>query len=310
MNIQHLRQSVKAQWLDYYRQNREWLTRLGVWITSDGKRRPSSSFILATLTTLEPQLTQLLPLIVDLTGNPDRIIAALGLNFNPDDELKELERTEQRSNGQVKMLPSQPAFVEVMVTAPPQREAPTLSPTTSNPKATERPVRKLVEPPVEQSVEQPVVQRSQPAPDVIEEKETIQETAQSSNQIQAESQSESRIGSQSADQTGKSVENAGLTPEQNPIGCNCESDLESPFTTPDTPFDEELEEETEAKNGVQPKSSLAPSFSVGDRVQSTPIVTQPIIRPALDIQELSAQEQPKRETTPKKTSTHKKSRWD
>ena len=120
MNIQHLRQSVKAQWLDYYRENREWLARLGVWVTCEGKRRPSSGFILATLTTLEPQLTQLLPLIVDLTGNPDRIIIALGLNFNPDDELKDVARAEERaaSNGKTKLLPAKPSFVEVVVARP------------------------------------------------------------------------------------------------------------------------------------------------------------------------------------------------
>jgi hypothetical protein len=47
---------------------------LGVWVNCDGQRRPSSSFILATLSVLEPELTQMLPLIVDLSSNPDRII--------------------------------------------------------------------------------------------------------------------------------------------------------------------------------------------------------------------------------------------
>lgn len=85
MNIQQLRQSVQEQWLNYYTENREWITRLRIWVNCDGHRRPSSSFILATLSVLEPQLNQLLPLIVDLSSNPDRIVAALGLNFNPDE---------------------------------------------------------------------------------------------------------------------------------------------------------------------------------------------------------------------------------
>lgn len=99
MNTEQLRLSLKLAWLDYYRENRAWLTRLGVWVTSKGKRRPSSSFILATLSTLEPKLTQLLPLIVDLSSNPDTIVSALGLNFNPDDELERFNRSK-------KMLPS------------------------------------------------------------------------------------------------------------------------------------------------------------------------------------------------------------
>lgn len=105
MNIQQLRQSLKVLWLNYYREHRDWLTRIGVWVTCEGKRRPSSSFILATLSVLDPKLTQLLPLIVDLSSNPDRIVIALGLNFNPDEELAALEQQKPvPTNGQVRML--------------------------------------------------------------------------------------------------------------------------------------------------------------------------------------------------------------
>ncbi|MBW4651917.1 MAG: DUF5331 domain-containing protein [Kaiparowitsia implicata GSE-PSE-MK54-09C] len=103
MNIQYLRQSLKARWLNYYRDNRPWLTKLAVWVDCDGQRRPSSGFIIGTLTTLEPQLMQLLPLVVDLSNNPDRIVVALGLNFNPDDELKAVEEAEEKEA--MKMLP-------------------------------------------------------------------------------------------------------------------------------------------------------------------------------------------------------------
>jgi hypothetical protein len=92
MNIEHLRRSLKVLWLDYYRENRVWLTKLGVWVNCEGNRRPSSSFILGTLSVLEPQLTQMLPLVVDLSSNPDRVVMALGLNFNPDEELAAIEQ--------------------------------------------------------------------------------------------------------------------------------------------------------------------------------------------------------------------------
>jgi len=88
VNTDQLRHSVRAKWLTYYEENRQWLARLGVWVNCDGQRRPSSGFILATLSMLEPQLAQLLPLIVDLSSNPDRIVVALGLNFNPDEQLE------------------------------------------------------------------------------------------------------------------------------------------------------------------------------------------------------------------------------
>ena len=117
MNTRQLRQSIKTQWLNYYADNRQWLTRLRIWVDCDGQRRPSSSFILATLSILEPQLNQLLPLIVDLSNNPDRIVAALGLNFNPDEHptviarLKQLEEDPdaeltEATNGSVKLLPA------------------------------------------------------------------------------------------------------------------------------------------------------------------------------------------------------------
>lgn len=87
MNIQQLRQSLKIKWLSYYNENRPWLVKMQVWGTYDGERRPSSGFILATLSVLEPQLDEIFPFILDLNNNPDRIVAALGLNFNPDQDL-------------------------------------------------------------------------------------------------------------------------------------------------------------------------------------------------------------------------------
>lgn len=107
MNIPQFRQSLKIKWLNYYRDNRTWLIRLGVWVSCDGQRRPSSSFILATLSVLEPQLTHMLPLIVDLSSNPDRIVMALGLNFNPDEVVESLDRDElSPADNPPKMLPS------------------------------------------------------------------------------------------------------------------------------------------------------------------------------------------------------------
>lgn len=87
MNIQELRQSLKMKWLNYYQQNRPWLVKLRVWSSYEGLRRPSSGFILATLSVLEPDFDQVLAFVMELNNNPDEIIAALGLNFNPDKEL-------------------------------------------------------------------------------------------------------------------------------------------------------------------------------------------------------------------------------
>lgn len=105
MNVDQLRRSLKDKWLSYYQDNRSWLTRLAVWVNCDGQRRPSSSFILGTLSILEPKLTEILPLVVDLTNHPDRIVIALGLNFNPDEELEQIERLQAKLDAQTRLLP-------------------------------------------------------------------------------------------------------------------------------------------------------------------------------------------------------------
>ena len=99
VDIQQLRQSLKVKWLLYYRRNRPWMTKLRIWGTYDGQRRPSSSFILATLVNLEPQLIQMFPFIVALSNHPDQIVAALGLNFNPEAEIRAL--TESANNVEI-----------------------------------------------------------------------------------------------------------------------------------------------------------------------------------------------------------------
>jgi hypothetical protein len=107
VNTDQLRRSAKAAWLGYYEENREWIARLGVWVNCDGQRRPSSGFILAALSALEPRLNQLLPLIVDLSNNPDRIVMALGLNFNPDEALAAIAHANRKpAEESVKLLPA------------------------------------------------------------------------------------------------------------------------------------------------------------------------------------------------------------
>ncbi|MBW4633826.1 MAG: DUF5331 domain-containing protein [Iphinoe sp. HA4291-MV1] len=91
MNIQQLRQSLKLKWVSYYYNNRSWLVKMRVWGTYDGQRRPSSGFILATLSVLEPQLEEVFPFILELNNDPDQIVVALGLNFNPEEQLHLVE---------------------------------------------------------------------------------------------------------------------------------------------------------------------------------------------------------------------------
>ncbi|MEH2221542.1 DUF5331 domain-containing protein [Nostoc sp.] len=101
MNIQQLRQSLKQKWLIYYKQNISWLVKMRIWATYDGLRRPLSGFILATLSVLEPQFDEILSFMVDLNNDPDKIVAALGLNFNPDEELRLIKSDHSIATSQV-----------------------------------------------------------------------------------------------------------------------------------------------------------------------------------------------------------------
>jgi len=89
VNIQHLRHSLKVSgFFTIGRIVRGWYDcEFGEPMMGS---RPSS-FILATLSNLEPQLTQCFHHC--LSNDPDQIVAALGLNFNPDAELKLMTET-------------------------------------------------------------------------------------------------------------------------------------------------------------------------------------------------------------------------
>ncbi|MFG3816656.1 DUF5331 domain-containing protein [Limnothrix redekei] len=116
MNVEQLRRSIRQKWLDYYRDNRSWLARMAIWTESElGHRRPLSSFLLATATVLEPRVTELMPLLVDLSSDPDRVIEALGLDFDPDRELELAAKAaaRERRNRPAILLPaSDPAPIE------------------------------------------------------------------------------------------------------------------------------------------------------------------------------------------------------
>jgi Family of unknown function (DUF5331) len=103
MNIQQLRQSLKQNWLIYYEQNISWLVKMRIWGTYDGLRRPLSGFILATLSVLEPQFDEILAFMLDLNNDPDKIVTALGLNFNPDEELRLIKSEHSMATSQAEI---------------------------------------------------------------------------------------------------------------------------------------------------------------------------------------------------------------
>lgn len=110
MDIKQLRQALKLKWLSYCEENISWLAKMQIWRSYDGVRRPSSGYILATLSVLEPPFQQILPFLLELNNNPDQIVAALGLNFNPDEELRLLRLKNSSAKNQIVSKPSVQVF--------------------------------------------------------------------------------------------------------------------------------------------------------------------------------------------------------
>ena len=106
---------LKDKWLNYYEANRDWLqsfmNKNSSWainVKYEGEledpkytpRRPNAHLILGTITLLEPQTQGWLVLCPHLQTDPNLIIKALGLDFNPELELR--KREQQKSQKQEK----------------------------------------------------------------------------------------------------------------------------------------------------------------------------------------------------------------
>ncbi len=83
--------TLRNTWLEYVRNHRPWLEvylKQRGFKTPDNGRRPDAGLILGVVTMAAPQLLDMLPTFFKLSqGNPDAIIDALDLNFDPFKEL-------------------------------------------------------------------------------------------------------------------------------------------------------------------------------------------------------------------------------
>lgn len=93
--------SLKQKWLQYFQENRSWIVRqmeVDHVATPDGGRRPSSFLILGVVSTLEPQLLQLLLPFARLNPNVDALIDVLDLNIDPEKARGDSQPTPKPSN--------------------------------------------------------------------------------------------------------------------------------------------------------------------------------------------------------------------
>ena len=101
---------LKDKWLDYYQINRNWLqsfmNKNSSWANNvkyegeleDPKytpRRPNAHFILGIVTVLEPQTQGWLALCPHLQTDPNLIVKALNLDFDPELELEKRSQQQQ-----------------------------------------------------------------------------------------------------------------------------------------------------------------------------------------------------------------------
>lgn len=115
-NFEEIKARLKKKWLQYYKHNKTWIEKYcqencfvsvkgsaegETWTTVERSREnnvykevhPPSELILGAITALEPLLAQYwLTAFVDLYANKEKIIVALGLNFDPEIELKKMEQ--------------------------------------------------------------------------------------------------------------------------------------------------------------------------------------------------------------------------
>lgn len=97
IDFEELESSLKTKWLDYYKNNQSWISKYlsgSVTIQLNNRqyipevKRPNSSFILAVISILEPNVKDWLIFLSQAESDTHKIVLALGLNFNPDEMLK------------------------------------------------------------------------------------------------------------------------------------------------------------------------------------------------------------------------------
>lgn len=103
--FEELKPTLKDKWLDYYEANQRTIKKLMELGHKYGER-PNSDFILGTISSLEPRLEEYLFCFFLVCNNLDTIVEALGLNFDPQLELKKRskKREEEAKNQQAAII--------------------------------------------------------------------------------------------------------------------------------------------------------------------------------------------------------------
>lgn len=122
---QYFTNIIRDEWLEYCKSNIVWLEELQqlkkngistlVSETSDGGIRPQASILLGILIGIYPESSTIINVCFQLSPDPNKIVIALGLNFDPLKELEKLAEKEKEFEKKDLMLSlmKDPEYLEV-----------------------------------------------------------------------------------------------------------------------------------------------------------------------------------------------------
>jgi Family of unknown function (DUF5331) len=101
--------SLKDKWLEFYQANHSWIKILmedGNFSESldNNETRPEAWFILGVVSALEPSLKEMLVPFCKLNTDEDKLIDALGLDFDPEKELTKWKAEKANSQSETEFL--------------------------------------------------------------------------------------------------------------------------------------------------------------------------------------------------------------
>jgi hypothetical protein len=105
IDFEELESSLKTKWLDYYESNQSWISKYASRNFCHGSLSKTARYELildsplrlAVISILEPKVKDWLEFLCETESDPDKIIVALGLNFNPEEILKQQEQNNKPS---------------------------------------------------------------------------------------------------------------------------------------------------------------------------------------------------------------------
>jgi hypothetical protein len=102
-DFKEIKSTLKDKWLDYYEVNQKWIIELmnahESWVDCSNGSRPVAWIILGAITHAEPQLANVMLPFCELQSDPDKLIKVLGLDFDPDEEVKiRIKQREEESS--------------------------------------------------------------------------------------------------------------------------------------------------------------------------------------------------------------------